>query len=176
MSDRRERRHAEFLRAFTAHEPAVRAYARRLVPMRTDADDVMQEVAVVLWDKFDEFREGGDFKAWACGIARFKALAWMRDKGRDRLVLDNDVVDLIADQSLAGEPQLERQRLALEACLKKITPAERELIARAYQPDAKIREVAATSGRSVGGFYQWLYRMRQILLDCVKRELTPESA
>ena len=58
-------RHAEFLRAFTAHEPAVRAFARRLVPRRADADDVMQEVAVVLWEKFSEFRQGGDFKAWA---------------------------------------------------------------------------------------------------------------
>lgn len=168
-------RHAEFLRAFTTHEPAVRAFARRLVPRRADADDVMQEVAVVLWEKFSEFREGGDFKAWACGIARYKALAWMRDKGRDRLVLDNDVIELVAEQSLAGEPLLQQQREALEFCLQKVTPAERDLLARAYQSDASIREVAATSGRSVGGFYQWLYRVRQMLLDCVKRELTPES-
>lgn len=168
-------RHAEFLRAFAAHEPAVRAYARRLVPTRSDADDVMQEVAVVLWEKFDEFREGGDFKAWACGIARYKALAWLRDKGRDRLVLDSDVVEMIAEQSMASEPQLQQQREALETCLEKVAPAERELIARAYEPDAKIREVAQTSGRSVGGFYQWLYRVRQMLLDCVKRKLTPEA-
>jgi RNA polymerase sigma-70 factor (ECF subfamily) len=168
-------RHAEFLRAFTTHEPAVRAFARRLVPRRADADDVMQEVAIVLWEKFSEFREGGDFKAWACGIARFKALAWMRDKGRDRLVLDSDVIDLVAEQSLADEPLLQQQREALEACLKKVTPAERDLLARAYQPDVRICDVAATSGRSVGGFYQWLYRTRQLLVDCVKRELTPES-
>ena len=84
-------------------------------------------------------------------------------------------IELVAEQSLAGEPLLQQQREALEFCLQKVTPAERELLARAYHSDAKIREVAATSGRSVGGFYQWLYRVRQMLLDCVKRELTPES-
>jgi RNA polymerase sigma-70 factor (ECF subfamily) len=136
----------------------------------------MQEVAVVLWEKFDEFREGGDFKAWACGIARYKALAWMRDKGRDRLVLDSDVVEAIAEASLAAEPQLQQQREALESCLKKVSSTDRALIARAYEPDVRIQDVAATSGRSVGGFYQWLYRVRQMLLECVKRELATESA
>jgi RNA polymerase sigma-70 factor (ECF subfamily) len=129
----------------------------------------------VLWEKFDEFRDGGDFKAWACGIARFKVLSWLRDKGRDRLVLSADVVELIADDSLRDESRLHRQRVALESCFEKIPPTERELLARAYQADAMIQNVAAASGRSVGGFYQWLYRMRQMLLECVQRELSQES-
>lgn len=174
MFDSNQDRHQQFLRAFTTHEPALRAFVRRLVPSRTDADDVLQEVAIVLWEKFAEFREGGDFKAWTCGIARYKALAWLRDKGRDRLVLDTDVVELIAEDSLQAESRLQRQRDALESCLGKVPPAERELLVRAYQPETKIQDVAATSGRSVGGFYQWLYRTRQMLLDCVKRELAPE--
>ena len=174
MPERRADRHEEFLRAFTRHAPALRAFVRRLVPTRSDVDDVLQEVAVVLWEKYGEFRAGGDFKAWSCGIARYKALAWLRDKGRDRLVLDSDVVELIAQDSLHGEPRLEAQRAALESCLEKVPRADRELLARAYREGSTIQEVAKTSGRSVGGFYQWLYRMRQMLLDCVKRQLAPE--
>jgi hypothetical protein len=48
MSPREIDRHREFLRCFTAQEAAIRAYVRRLVPLRADADDVMQEVAVVV--------------------------------------------------------------------------------------------------------------------------------
>ena len=167
-------RHQQFLRAFTKNEPAVRAFVRRLLPSRADVDDVLQEVAIVLWEKFEEFREGSDFKAWACGIARFKALAWLRDEGRDRLVLDSDVVELIAKDSLQNESHLQRQRDALESCLEKVTSPERELLVRAYQPNARIQDVAATSGRSVGGFYQWLYRMRKILLECIQGALAQE--
>lgn len=176
MPDSRQDPHQQFLRAFTRHEPAVRAFVRRLLPTRADADDVLQEVAVVLWEKFDEFREGGDFKAWACGIARFKALAWLRDEGRDRLVLANDVVELIAHDSLRDESHLERQREALETCFQKVPPSERELLARAYESNAKINHIALTSGRSVVGFYQWLHRMRRLLLECVRKELAQDSA
>lgn len=167
--------HREFLQAFTRHEPAVRAFVRRLVPSRSDADDILQEVSIVLWEKFHEFDSGGDFKAWACGIARFKVLSWLRDRGRDRLVLDSDVIEQIAEESLHVESQLEQQRIALEDCFERIPTKERELLARAYHRDVKIREVASASGRSIGGFYQWLHRMRKRLLDCLSHKLAEET-
>jgi RNA polymerase sigma-70 factor (ECF subfamily) len=63
----------------------------------------------------------------------------------------------------------------LESCFKKVSPKEQELLAKAYDSDSKIQDVAAQSGRSVRGFYQWLYRMRQMLLDCIRRELAMEA-
>ncbi len=169
-------RHREFLRCFTANEAAIRAYVRRLVPLRSDADDVMQEVAVVLWEKFDEFREGGDFRAWAFGVARFEVLAWLRDKARDRLVLAQDVAELLADETRRDEPRLSRQREALESCLQELEGPQRKLLLAAYAPRARVQAVAAQSGRSVAGFYQWLYRMRRLLLDCTQRELAAEES
>lgn len=169
-------RHREFLRCFTANEAAIRSFVRRLVPLRADADDVMQDVAVVLWEKFEEFREGGDFRAWAFGVARFEVLAWLRDKGRDRLVLGQDVAELLADETRRDEPRLARQREALELCLDKLEPSQRDLLMAAYQPQARVQKVAAHSGRSVPGFYQWLYRMRRLLLDCTQRELAAEES
>jgi RNA polymerase sigma-70 factor (ECF subfamily) len=176
MSDREAQgKHELFLRAFTTHEPMIRAFVRRLVPSRTDADDVLQEVAIVLWEKFDEFHVNGDFRAWACGIARYKVLSRLRDLSRDRVVLSMDVIEMIAVSSLDDEFQLQRERDMLEFCFKKVSPKEQELLAKAYDSSARIQDVAALSGRSVNGFYQWLYRMRQMLLDCIQRELAKEA-
>jgi RNA polymerase sigma-70 factor (ECF subfamily) len=169
-------RHREFLRCYTSHEPAIRAYVRRLVPLRADADDVMQEVAVVLWEKFEQFRSGGDFRAWAFGVARLEVLIWLRDKGRDRLVLNQDVAELLAEETQREEPRLARQREALESCLEKLERPQRELLVATYQPQARIQAIAAQSGRSVAGFYQWLYRMRRLLLDCARRGLAMEES
>lgn len=176
MSPAEHEQQQRFLRTFTAHEPAIRAFVRRLVPSRADADDVMQEAAVVLWDKFVEFREGGDFRAWAFGIARFKVLSWLRDKRRDRLVLSEAVVEMIAEETAREEPHLARQRAALERCAEKLGPGQRDLLLAAYQPESRIQEVAAHSGRTIAGFYQWLHRMRRLLLDCLRRELKRETA
>lgn len=168
--------HRRFLRLFTTHEAAVRAYVRRLVPLRADADDVMQDVSVVLWDKFESFREGGDFRAWAFGVARFEVLAWLRDRARDRLVLDEDVALKIAEESARDESSLQRQREALDDCMAKVPSKHRDLLMQAYQPEACIQEVALSSGRSVPGFYQWLHRMRWKLLDCIRRALAQEAS
>lgn len=176
MSPAETERHHRFLRLFTTHEEAVRAFVRRLVPTRADADDVMQEVSVVLWEKFESFRDGADFRASAFGVARFEALAWLRDRGRDRLVLDEEVVLKIAEESAQDEPKLEQQRAALDRCMAKVPVEQRELLMHAYQPEVRIQEVARGSGRSVPGFYQWLHRMRRMLLDCIRRTLSQKAS
>ncbi len=176
MSPTESQRHHRFLRSFTTHEPALRAYVRRMVPTRADADDVMQEASVVLWEKFDTFREDGNFRAWALGVARFQVLAWLRDKGRDRLVLTEDVITKLADAANDDEPRLERQREALEACMNKVGEGQRVLLMQAYSEDSQIQDVALHSGRTVPGFYQWLHRMRKLLLDCIRRSMAREAS
>lgn len=166
---------ARFVHEFARHETAIRAYVRRLVPARSDSDDIFQEVAIVLWKKFHEFRVDGDFRVWAFGVARYKVLSWLRDNGRRRLVLASDVVEMIAAESLHEEPYLEQQRLAFEACLAQLPSQQQSLLVEAYRPDVQIQEVAAASGRSTAGFYQWLYRMRQTLLTCAQRKLAQEA-
>lgn len=166
-----ENQNHQFLRDFTANEPAIRAFVRRLVPGRADADDILQEVSVVLWNKYSEFRPDGDFRAWAFGIARYEVLGWLRDKGRDRIVLNEDVVEKLADESAADEPRLCRQREALETCLGKLPEKQRHLVMKAYQPKARIQDLAAAEGKTVSGLYQWLYRVRRQLMQCIERQM-----
>jgi RNA polymerase sigma-70 factor (ECF subfamily) len=175
MSPAEADHHRAFLRQFTANEAAVRAFIRRLVPAHADADDIMQEVSLVLWEKFGTFRDGGDFRAWAFGVVRFEVLAWLRDKSRDRLVLSPKTIEYLGSEAEAHEPRLERQRKALERCIVEVAPAQRDLLMRAYEPGARIACLARESGRSQPGFYQWLYRIRKLLLDCIHRTLAKEE-
>ena len=164
-------RHAEFLRLFTAHEPAIRAHVRRLVPLRSDADDVMQEIAVVLWRKFAEFLPDRPFRPWAFGIAKYEVLAWQRDRARDRLTLSGAVIEALADEAGRDDARLGRRRELLERCMGKLQRGQRDLLLAAYDPDVRVQDVAVRSGRTVGGFYQWLHRMRRLLSDCIDAEM-----
>ena len=167
--------HAQFLRLYTIHEATIRAYVRRLLPARGDADDVMQEVALVLWAKYSTFRTDGDFRRWAFGIARYEVLAWLRDRRRDRLVLSADVAETFADEALEDLTNLDQRRIALTKCLDKLSARHRSLLLESYARDCKIQEVAEASGRTTAGFYQWLHRMRRLLLDCIQQQVTPPS-
>lgn len=167
--------HELFLTVFTANEPAIRAFVRRLVPTQQDAADVMQGVALVLWRKFPELEERDQFRKWAFGVARYETLAWLRDKARDRLVLADDLLNTVALESSEIENQLSAQREALEGCLKKLPSEKRTLVLAAYAPDVRMQDVAEQSGRTVGAFYQWLHRMRVRLLECTRRSLQAEG-
>lgn len=167
--------HELFLRQFTANQAAIRAYVRRLVPTRHDAADVMQGIALVLWKKFSELAEQDDFRKWSFGVARYETLAWLRDKGRDRLILSNEVLNIVADESAKIESHLSSQREALESCLEKLPSEQRSWILVAYTPDSHIQEVAEQSGKTVSAFYQWLHRIRMRLLECTRRTLQMEG-
>jgi RNA polymerase sigma-70 factor (ECF subfamily) len=169
--------HDRFLRLFTVSEPAVRAFVRRLVPLRDDARDVMQEVALVLWQKFGGYTGGGDedFRRWAFGVARFEVLAWRRDLARDRHVFHEDLLEVLADDSAQTNDRLELQREALRSCLAKLRSDQQRLVLAAYGPGASIREIAARSGRTVAAFYQWLHRVRFSLLSCVRKAVAKET-
>ena len=171
MSDLAAQHHDQFLRLFAAHEPALRTFVRSLLPSLADVSEVMQEVAVVLWQKFAEFDATRDFRKWAFGVARYEALAYLRDKGRDRHVFNEELVGKFADEAAEAEPRHEAQREALEACLQKLPERQRELVLAAYAKGTRMDELAAQRGQTAMSLYKILHRIRQALLECVQRTI-----
>ena len=168
-------RHELFLRLFTACEPALRTFVRSLVPMVADANDVMQEVAVVLWQKFGEYASSEDFRRWAFGVARFKVLAWQRDRMRDRHVFGADLTELLATEAEIHSSRLERQREALRLCLEKQPADQRQLVDSAYAPGSRIDELARRTGQTAMAMYKRLHRIRLTLVDCTRALMLKEG-
>ena len=63
---------SDFVRLLTQHQRDMYLYIRSLLPDRHEADDVLQEVNLVLWDKRAQFRIDSNFRAWAFQIARIQ--------------------------------------------------------------------------------------------------------
>ena len=175
MPNLTDQQHDQFLRLFAEHEPALRTFVRSLLPSRGDAPEVMQEVAVVLWQKFAEFDAARDFRKWAFGIARYEALAFLRDRARDCHVFNDELLGRLADEAEAAEQRHETQREALQICLQKLSEAQRELVLGAYAKGARIDELAAQRGQTAMSLYKLLHRIRQALLECVRRTIVREE-
>jgi RNA polymerase sigma-70 factor (ECF subfamily) len=175
MPSVQEQRHDEFLRLFAVTEPALRAFVRALVPRREDVPEVMQEIAVVLWRKFDELSAPEDFRKWAFGVARLEALAWARDKARDRHVFDPELLTTLAEAAERSSQRLGVQREALEACLGKLPAARRQLVLSAYAPGTSIEQLAVQRGQTPMSLYKVLHRIRLALVECTRRALAQEQ-
>ena len=92
-----DQRYETFVARFAHHEPDLRRFVRSLLPTWTDADEVVQQTAIVAWRKFDQYDPDTNFMKWACVIARFEALAYRRKMARDRLVFREEIMEMMAE-------------------------------------------------------------------------------
>src|SRR6266404_4537223 len=77
---------------FVKHQLGLRAFILSLEPNFTDAEDLLQEVFLVITRKANEFEEGTNFFAWGCTIARYKLLELLRRRARSQ-VLSEEVIE-----------------------------------------------------------------------------------
>jgi RNA polymerase sigma-70 factor (ECF subfamily) len=165
-------RHAQFLRHYAESEVALHTFVRSLVPTRQMASEVMQDVILVLWEKFDA---AADFQGWAFGVAKNVAMRHLRRQSRDRHVFDDELVNQLADDAVALVPVHDGHREALERCLDKLPAAQRELVLTAYTKGTRMDELATRRGQTPMALYKLLHRIRQALLECVERKLAKEE-
>jgi RNA polymerase sigma-70 factor (ECF subfamily) len=174
-SDERER-HARFLRLYTQSEGALRVFVRSMLPTAEDAAEVMQEVAVVLWERFERYDPAREFRAWAFGVARLQALMFLRRARSERRFFDEALVQMLADTAQEAADVHEQQREALETCLRRLPAGRRELVLEAYARGARIDQLAKNRGQTAMALYKILHRIRISLLECMRGVLGRESA
>ena len=167
--------HDRFLRLFLEQEQSLRIFLRSLLFSHEEVREVMQETAAVLWRKFDVGMDDAAFCRWAFGVARMEALAFRRDRARDRHTFGEDVFELLAQTVAQRTESLEAERRALDLCLKKLPEQQWQLVQAAYAPGVRIDQLAHQLGRSAMALYKNLHRIRLTLMDCTRRELAKED-
>lgn len=164
------------MRMFVAHEPELRAFLRTLLPSWESVDDVLQEASVVMWEKLDQLENEEGFIPWAKVIVRFKAMHARRSVARDRLVLSEETVALMAEEEFeANSDRIDLERRALDSCLQKLSHDNRNLVLLPYRSPGALTDLAQRTGRSVNSLYKLLGRLREKLRLCVERELSAEG-
>ena len=175
MTDRDHAAYTAFVTLFTRHEARLRSFVRSLLPGWTDVDEVMQQVGLVIWRKFDQFDPATTFLPWACVIARFEALHYRRSMARDRLVFSEELIQQLAEEGAAELELRATQSRALDACLEKLPPARRELLLQSCTPGVKTKDLAERLGKQTGALYTLLHRLRSELLACIEETLRREE-
>lgn len=167
-------RMARFVELYTEYYPRIHFYLLAIVPTSQDAEDVMQEVSLVLWKKFDTFELGTNFFAWACKIARLQALKQYQRDGRLAHPFETSVLDKLAkDAEDAAERPATRLEI-LEECLQGLSDMDQKLIRRRYEKSSSVNQLALEIGRTPNSLSKSLGRIRQALLECLERKLPME--
>jgi RNA polymerase sigma-70 factor, ECF subfamily len=161
--------HHQFLKLYTAAQPALRRFVLAHVPDFHEAEDALQRSATVLWDKFAEFRSGSDFTAWAFGVARREVLHSRRSAARSRLVLSDDLSEQLGHQLAAEAQGFDERRAFLSYCLGKLPEALKRTVDMKYRQGRSTAKIAEALGATANAVRITLCRARQAMADCLRR-------
>lgn len=165
-----------FLSLFLRSEREIFRYVAALVPNVTDAEDIVQQTAVALWEKFHAYDPSRPFTPWACRFALNKARQWIERRQRWQALLDQGLAEELALRRQELQPEFERRFRQLEDCLGKLPSAQRSLIEGYYYERVRVESLAQRSGRTVAATYKVLQRIRQALQRCLEGRSEPGLA
>jgi len=161
-----------FTRQWMQAQPAVASALQVLVRDPHLVDDLLQEVAFAAYQAFAGYDPGRSFTGWALGIARHKAIDWMRREGGRRLTLvDEQALEALAASAerLAGE--LGDRELALHHCLAVLGERAKQVLRLRYAEDLDVAGIAAEMRLQGNHIKVLLHRAREALRTCIERRL-----
>ena len=165
-----------FLSLFLRSEREIFRYVAALVPNMTDAEDIVQQTAFSLWEKFNDYDPVQSFMFWACRFALNKARQWIERRQRWQALLDFGLAEELAQRRQELQPEFELRLKHLEGCLRKLPEGQRSLVEGYYYERATIETLAQRTGRSEAATYKMLQRIRHALQACVEAYAKPEGA
>ena len=179
-ADERSRSDAEhrdaFARLFAQHDRWLYSYLVILLGSPSQAEEVFQEVCVVLWRELETFELGTDFVKWVAVIAHNQVRKYRRQSKRTGFQLSEETLDYMAKVAVNRADLFDYRRDALRACLDKLTTEDRQLVTQCYsEGKVSFKMVADRVNRPVNTVYKALNRIRRALHQCIDRTLSAEG-
>jgi RNA polymerase sigma-70 factor, ECF subfamily len=163
----------EFLKLFLRHQGDLRAFLGSVVRDRAAADDLFQEISLVLWQSFGHYDPARPFGAWARGIAVKKVLQGREKTRRLPLAFSPQAIQAVVDAYDRTE-HLSPDPTALRECISKLPPRSQSLLALRYERSLKLGEIAREVGSTLDAVHKLLSRIRENLQECLQRRVQAE--
>lgn len=142
----------------------------RVLNDRAEAEEVLQEVFVTVWNKADSYKVNGySPMTWLITITRNRAVDRRRALGKPPAPIDT--VDLLPDSKPGPEAAAMAQSDArqIHACLDELPRARAHLVRRAYLDGDSYADLAEATGVNLNTIRTWLRRSLIALRECLGR-------
>lgn len=173
-NDRESETRERMTRYWLAAEHAIRAYIAGAVRSFPDREDLVQQVALAVARRFDEYDEDRPFLAWALWIAKSRIIDHYRSQGRRSQPLSDELLERYAESMVRHQETISRRREALDECLERLPERSRSMIRLRYQDGLKIEQIAASIRSTPASVRVTLFRIREALAECIDRKLAGE--
>lgn len=137
------------------------------VPDHDLADDILQEVAELATDRFDQYDHDRPFIAWLIGIARNRIAQAYRARGKRAIVYSSEVLDAVTNAYIQMQPTEDDRLDGLRICMSKLSDRHRRVVELRYARQLTSEQIAAQVACSPRAVTSMLQRIRAALRKCV---------
>lgn len=124
-------------------------HIRRMVIDHEDANDVVQNTYIKVWNNLSKFEGNSKLYTWLYRIATNESLNHIQRNKRNLAVsLDNSVMQIQGDMSGFNGDEIQ---LKLQRAMLTLPDVQRQVFIMKYFEDKKYEEIADILGKSVGG-------------------------
>ena len=152
------------------YQRPISAYVYRMVGDYEAALDLTQEIFIKVYGSLARYRSEFKFSTWIYKIAHNSAVDHLRrNAGRERSLssgIEGDQYELpIESGSLSPEQESERKerKLEIEAVVRSLPSAYRELIVLRHSQDLTYEEIVEVTGLPLGTVKNRLFRAREMM-------------
>jgi len=161
------------LRELLRRRPSLYSFILSIVADFLFAEEVFQEVAVVVCERWEDFQPGTNFAAWVRQIARNKIHSMSRAAGR-AVLLDPEAIDRI--ERVHQEEDVRDRLGALRQCLDHLGERPRKVFLLRYEAGLSGDGIARRMLTTVDAIHKILSRVRAELAECIDRRFAREEA
>jgi RNA polymerase sigma-70 factor, ECF subfamily len=139
---------AAFAELYDLYAPPVYNYLLRLINDPAVAEEIAQDVFLVMWQSAHRFRAEARVKTWLLRIAHHQAVSWLR---RTRAVLwPHDEIDIDGSDHVEEHLAQRWQIAQIRAALARLSPNHRAVIELTFVQGLSYAEIAEVMNCPIG--------------------------
>jgi len=144
-------RHYAFNLLVKKYQQKIYYHVKRMVIDHDDANDLVQNTFIKVWNHLDDFREDSQFYTWVYRIATNETLAVLKQKKR-RFFLPIVDVEKELESKLDNSPGINANKLEheLQKAILSLPEKQRVVFNLRYYDNMKYEEMSEVLGTSVG--------------------------
>jgi len=177
ISDNKINKKEQLTVLWVKSQPSIFSYILSAIPNFYDAEDLLQRVAVISVQKYDQYDPHKSFVSWAIGIARNEILNYRKENFRKKMIsieAINSLSEVVIEEATTSMPGEIETALAL--CLSKVKSKWKKIVEFRYLREYKPNRIAQQLNMSENAVLIALFRIRKALRECIAHEIEKKRA
>jgi len=159
-----------FNRLAKQYQEKIYWHARRMTGNHLDADEILQEVLIVLYNKLKTFKFNSSLYTWIYTITNTRSINFLKRK-KLRIFLSLGDIKNRTDESenIIADLETKQKLEKIEKALQKLPVKQREVFIMRNYDDLSYEEIAKITGKSIGGLkanhFHALNKLKEMIPD-----------